>query len=309
MFFPAQRYIRPWSTKEGQNLEDALKLIEALSAWSWPAVAVLAMLLFRRDLRELIARIKRGRVSGVEFELDEFQAKVARADAQVVQVAEDLPARPQLLGLPGPEGDDKVLSRAVQAPKAALMLLASDIERELRQLLAATGWHQGKPFTPVPLGIERVARMTPMPEALTEAVQQFWPIRSKLVHGHDVNDGQVLRAIDAGLVLLKAIRAVPHETNVVHHSGVEVFGDQAGTTRVDGVRALILETTSSDGQQTKFRVFPTTRTDYVKGKRVAWEWSSRNTWKKCWYRDPDSREIRPGWDSSMEFVGRHLDEL
>jgi hypothetical protein len=70
-----------------------------------------------------------------------------------------------------------------------------------------------------------------------------------------------------------------------------------------------LRTTSPGGAHTSFRIFPTTKTDYVTGKTVTWEWSPANVWGETWYRDPNSREIKKAWDSAMEFCGRPLDEI
>jgi hypothetical protein len=60
---------------------------------------------------------------------------------------------------------------------------------------------------------------------------------------------------------------------------------------------------------TTFRIFPTTRTHFQKGKRVAWEWNMAKVWPAAWYRDPDTGEIKEGWVSAAEFVGRHLDDV
>jgi hypothetical protein len=288
---------------------DLATLITALAAWKWPAVVALGLLLFRRDVSAAIARLRKGKLPQFEFELDKLEEKAATAAAE----SRELPPGPETKALP-PASEPSTISRevllqAVQSPKTALMLLAINIERELRELLAATGWHRMQRYTSLPAGIERLAAETPLPESLKEAVQQFWPIRNRLVHGHAVEEDEILRAIDAGLLILTSIRAIPHEVNVVYHPGADVFEDAKGERRADGVRALILETTSPDRAAKTLRVYPTTRTDYVKGKRVAWEWTSRNRYGESWYRDPDSGELKYGWTSSLEFVGRHLDEL
>ena len=284
-------------------------LITALAAWKWPTAVVVGLILFRRGISEALGRLRRGKLSKFEFELDRLEEKGATAAAESRELPPESSPKalpPLSEAAPGRE----VLSQAVESPKAALMLLASDIEQELRELLAATGWQRMQRTTSIPASIERLASETPLPDSVREAVQHFWPVRNRLVHGHDVSDDDVLRAIDTGLLILKSVRAIPREINVVHHPGAEVFSDPQGKAPVSGARALILETTSFDSQKKTLRVYPTTRSDYyVKGKRVAWEWSSRNRYGECWYRDPESGEIKDGWRGSLEFVGRHLDEV
>jgi hypothetical protein len=71
----------------------------------------------------------------------------------------------------------------------------------------------------------------------------------------------------------------------------------------------MLETESPGGTKKTMRIYPSTQTHFQKGKRVAWEWSFQNKWAQAWYRQPDSGEIEKAWDSSAEFVGRHLEDV
>jgi len=221
--------------------------------------------------------------------------------AREAKAAADMPLRADIGTIDTSERG--VLEGAARAPKAALMLLGSDIERELRELLAATGQLALRRYTSVPHEIARLE----LPGHLRESVVQFWAVRSKLVHGRDAGPDDIARAIDSGLLILNAIRALPREINVVHHAGTAVYADVQGHIPRTGVKALILETTGTDGTR-RFRIFPTTRNDYVKGQRVAWEWSGKNIFGESWYLDPDGDDIKYAWSESMEFVGRALDE-
>lgn len=156
---------------------------------------------------------------------------------------------------------------------------------------------------------EDLAEHGVLPRHLSGSIRLFTDARNRIVHGHATDDPSALRAIDSGLTLLRSIRAVPHEVNVVYHPGVPVYGEAKGTAERPGVKAVVLETTSPGGATKQLRVYPTTRTHFQKGRRVAWEWSFDHTWNESWYRDPDSNEIKYAWTSSAEFVGRHLDEL
>ena len=63
---------------------------------------------------------------------------------------------------------------------------------------------------------------------LVRSVDQFWNVRNRLVHGRDATVDDTLRALDSGVTILRAFQAIPRETHIVHHPGVEVFADPHG---------------------------------------------------------------------------------
>jgi len=75
------------------------------------------------------------------------------------------------------------------------------------------------------------------------------------------------------------------------------------------VCGLLLETTSPGGTSKEHRIFPTTKTTYQKGERVAWEWNLGKKYGQAWYKDPDTGEIKSAWRGSAEFVGRNFDKI
>ena len=147
------------------------------------------------------------------------------------------------------------------------------------------------------------------PPNLLGSLKLFAEVRNKIVHGSAATDDDALRAIDSGLTILRALNALPNEINVVYHPGVQVFSDAGCTQPIPDVKGLILETTSPGGAMKSFRIYPTTRTNFQKGKQVAWEWNMQKVWPAAWYRDPDSHEIKQAWSQSAEFIGRHLDDV
>lgn len=282
-------------------------LITALAAWKWPVTIVAGLLIFKKDISKAVGRLRRGKISNFEFDLDQLEVKAASADAEAraLPPTEGPKALPQPSEPPGPE----FLQQASNSPKSALMSLSAEIETELRNLLAVTGWHRMRRVTSVPAGVEMLAAETPLPPALKGSIRDFWPVRNRLVHGHDVSEDDLLRAIDSGLLILRALRSIPREVHAVYHPGVRLFADPAGRRLVPDARAVILETTLSDGSGKRLRPYPTTRTNYIKGKPVAWEWSNRHQWGECWYEQPDTGTVEYAWSSSLEFIGRHLDEM
>jgi hypothetical protein len=141
------------------------------------------------------------------------------------------------------------------------------------------------------------------------SLRLFSDVRNKIIHDQAATDDDILGAIDSGITILKAVNALPNEKNVVYHTGVDIFLDEGCIDKIQGAKGLILQTTSPGGAIRSHRIFPTTRTNYVKGKQVAWEWNSGRKWEAAWYRDPDTSEIKYAWGGSMEFVGRHLEDI
>jgi hypothetical protein len=64
------------------------------------------------------------------------------------------------------------------------------------------------------------------------------------------------------VTILRALRAIPRETKVVYHPGVEVYEDSKGQRVREGVQAIILETKSPGGATKTRRVFATTKTHF-----------------------------------------------
>jgi len=301
----------------GSGVENVFKGIAALL---WPAVALTAVLLFRPEIRDLLRRIRKGKLLGQEIELDESVTKLARdvealVDAPLPPVAVANPVPTNVAASGGDAGSadseiTEVLTMAAASPVAALIQLAARLERDGRRLLAATG--HLKEVGPTP-SLRRIAetleRVTTMPRGSLDAFRSFADLRNRIVHGHgEASDDEILRVIDSGLVLLRSLAAAPRERNVVHRTGVEIYGDDGLTERLPGW-GVILETTSAGGAVTSYRIFPTTRTHFTKGMEVAWEWSDKERWDQAFYKDPDSGEVRSGWDGALEFIGRDIDDI
>jgi len=318
-------------------MRDVAELLRGIGALAWPLVIGFALYLFREEFRDLIRRIRRGKVLGQEITLDRSLDELHQVTTTLAESPPPALSRPSTSGdqvareSVGPNDHDKnliegelapqaardaelireILEEASRSPKVGLILLASTLEGQMRRLLA--GYGRAQLIGP---GLERLADTVTgaanVPHGFLEAVRQFAAVRNQIVHGgQGVSDDEVLRAIDSGITLLQWLQAVPREINIVYHPGTEVFADAEGKVKRDGVLAIILETTSPGGAVKTRRVFPTTRTHFIKGREVAWEWNmnAQVQWGESWYRDPDTGEIRQAWGSSMEFIGRHMDQV
>ncbi|SEM76837.1 hypothetical protein [Bradyrhizobium sp. OK095] len=290
------------------------EIVKAFASILWPLLIAGALYSFHDEIRGVLRRLsdlKKGKLFGQEFELEE---KLDQLRAATQKVENEIPVPPQLdSGLPnnGPAAalEEQLLQESNRAPKVALMRLAAELDKKIRRLLAATGWYQNVQAGSTLSAIEALREQGSLPGHVSGSVKLFQQVRDRIIHGKAASDEDILRAIDSGITLLKAIESIPLETNTVYHSGVAIYSDPNCTQLISDCRGLILETISPGGSQTMYRIFPTTRTHFEKGKRVAWEWDLSRVWGPAWYHDPETGEGKPAWHSSGEFIGRHLDDL
>lgn len=192
------------------------------------------------------------------------------------------------------------------SPKTNLILLASEIERELQYLVASIGLlnkSQGRFLVDVKL-------LEPYGFTEIKKANYFWSIRNKSVHGLEVDSDDISLAVETGLSLLESLQSIPHEVHIVYHPGVLVYSDPDCTKVQESVKGVILETRRHPSDAfVGFVIFPTTLTRFTKGRIVSWEWNMNKIWEAAWYRDSNTNEIKSAWASSAEFVGRDLDNL
>jgi len=287
--------------------------LAAIASLLWPIFTFILVFSFKRQIGNLLGRVKRGKLLGQEFELEDSLNKL---EASAVAVAEEVAALPapsheDTLRETGDEDQIKsILSEAARSPKAALILLASEIEKEARRLLGSVGHLNGQRYVPLSQAMETLSRQFGgLPGHVVNSLKFFGEARNKIVHGGKTEDEEVLRAIDSGVTILKALQAFPREINVVYYPSVAIYLDEACMTPIPDAVGVILETESAGGTQKFFRIFPTTKTHFRKGGRVAWEWNAGKIWGKTWYKDPDTGVVKVAWNSSMEFVGRNYEDL
>jgi hypothetical protein len=289
-------------------MRDFAELLKGIAAVLWPLVVVGAIIIFRKELQALLARLRKAKFLGGELELDESLDRLERT-AEALE-AETAPAPPEIESRSAESPDSivaKILEEAGRSPKVALMLLSAELDRAVREILASLGGEPRSWRLSLRKGLEELAQRTSLPNETLRALNQFSEVRNLIVHGRgQVSDDEILRAIDSGLVILKAIRAVPHESHAVHWDNVDVYSDSECRELREDCKGIILESLSAGGAITDYRIFPTTRDHYRKGMRVSWEWNGSQKWGDSWYRDPESHEIKYAWSASIEFVGRDL---
>jgi len=118
------------------------ELIIAVATLLWPIVTLIVILVFRKDLTALLARVRKGKLFGQELELDpavaELQASVREAEQELPEPAE----HPQELLQRADELDrdtKEVLDVAARDSELGVVKLASKLEREVRLLAGSLG--------------------------------------------------------------------------------------------------------------------------------------------------------------------------
>lgn len=294
-------------------MKDCAELITALANLLWPVFAFTFIFVFKRPITDLLNRIKSGKLFGQEFELTESLNQLEESAKAGEQEVASLPKLDDSSANQVSLTDDQItfiLQEAARSPKTALILLASQLEQEARQLLASVGHSKGQRYIPFAQAMDILSKQFGgFPGHIPNSLKLFWETRNQIVHGVDADKGEILRAIDSGITILKTLKAFPRETNFVYHPNITVYQDMLCRTPWPDVHGVLLETETAGGAQRFFRIFPTTKTHFIKGKRVAWEWSTDKFWSDAWYKDPDTGEVKLAWNSALEFVGRHLEDV
>jgi hypothetical protein len=126
-------------------------------------------------------------------------------------------------------------------------------------------------------------------------------VRNQLIHGtSDTSSSELVRTIDLGIGILRALYAIPHEIHTVLYAELAIYEDNACTIMRLEVRGVMLESASSGGLIKNVRVFPTRQTGYRPGVQVSWEWNETAKWGESWYIDPETGESKYAWTVSIE---------
>lgn len=296
-------------------MNEVSELLKAIATLLWPIFAFVALFVFKEQLAGAIGRLKKGKLLGQEVELSDSLENLQRSASQLSDEVSTIPSsESQDLDAPELEEDDEsnikaIIHEAARSPKAALILLATDLEREARQTLASIGKFNGRKNISLRQAIDELDSHYGLPKHISSSLRLFWETRNKIIHGGETDERNILSAIDSGVSILKSLQSLPRETNWVHCTGVQLYSDPECKTPIENGKGIILKSASSSGAKMFYRIFPTTRTHFKKGQKVAWEWSFENTWSDAWYKDPETNEIKQAWNSSAEFIGRHLDEV
>ena len=210
--------------------------------------------------------------------------------------------------------DIRILGEALVNPKAALMQLTLEIEKELRKLLVSTG-HLKEFLTSsppiLPNGLQILKRVgAEIPEELVLAINEFWDMRNSAVHNPNFEVPSY--AFDRGLRILHILEDVPRPKYVVKQANVPLFTDQTCRIQREDVVGVMLQTFDGQGNpHGDVQVFPTL-VQYEHGQSVGWEWSNdfkNHVYGDTWYKNPETGQCTLAWSSSAAFMGRDIEEV
>ena len=296
-------------------MSEISELLKAIATLLWPIFAFYMLFVFKSQLAEAIRRLKKGKFFGQELELSDSVIDLHRSASKLSEEVSVIPiSSANNSDMDNSDKDDElsiktIIHEAARSPKAALILLATHIEKEARQTLASIGKLQGRGNVNVLKAIDELDNHYGLPKHISSSLNLFWKTRNEIIHGGETDERNILSALDSGVSILKSLHAIPRETNWVHHPAVDIYSDPECSILIKNGKGVILKSASSSGAKIFYRIFPTTRTHFQKGKKVAWEWSFLNGWSDAWYKDPETNEIKLAWVSSAEFIGRHLDDV
>lgn len=291
------------------DIEDWALLIDAISNLLWPLLVLLIVLLFKEQISSILSRLKKGKIFGQEIELEDELKELDKATNAAKQeiVVEDKDKKDNKLNIQYTE-IEKIIKLASLNPESAIINLAILIEKQLINIVAAWGGSSSVRSVSVMKILQNLETHKAIPSNLIISIRNFWKIRNRIVHSFEhISKRELLSFVDSGLAILRMLYAVPIETNIIYNPGVTVYSDKECVNAVEGVKGVILETTSAGGIEKSFRIYPTTKTNYIKGKRVSWEWNLANVYNESWYHDPDDNSIKYAWTQAGEFIGAHVD--
>jgi hypothetical protein len=192
-------------------------LITASAQLLWVVVAFVALMIFRPEVKDVIKRLRKGKLFGQELELGEQLQDLHKKASAAKDEVESVPSEPSKLGAADKTDGviDRLLEEAVQSPVAALVILSRKIEQEMRRALATIGALNGRSSIPLSIAIKELNRFGHL-KNLAGSVELFQRVRNTIVHGgRAVSSDDVLSAIDSGLSIMAALKALPIAKHVV----------------------------------------------------------------------------------------------
>lgn len=299
---------------ETSLFDQIINLIFALSKLAVPLVILIIFLVFKKDVSELIRRLKKGKILGQEVELHDQLDNLSKNISEGAKKIPELAEKPTEKKVPEKDHYDElseILEKAKKDPQDALKTISLLVEIELKNLIAIQGLLV---YFSMGFNFLRAAALLQNKETISKStassLRQFYELRNKIIHDQiDISEDEVIRLIDLGIMLLNLIRAIPHETYEVYEPNIPIYRDKDCKFKYEKGTGILLKVTSLGGKIFNYRIYPSTKTDYKKGQLLSWEWNSINKWGEAWYKNPITGKTERAWSSSLEFVGQPLDKI
>lgn len=290
------------------------EVLKAIGAVAWPLVVVVIAWIFRSELQGLIGRLSSAEVLGNKFtmepQLDALENKAAQASVENVPeiAAEEVPQGGDV-PVAAAEGESEVdefiadvLEEAGRNPKLGLMLLSMGLDRLSRRIAKARQ-------TPNQSSISHVVRelQPTLPVNITAALEDFRAIRNKIVHGMSATQNDIIRAIDSGIMIYRALSNVSLPLFKVITPHVELYQDPAGQRKFPFHHGVEVKNLNDDSSELPL-IYPT-RLHFSEGDLIVPAWNMNTVLREIYYRKADTGEIVLQWTESAEFAGEVIEQL
>jgi hypothetical protein len=275
----------------------AIELIKIIPSFAWPLSLLVIVLLFKKDIKKIFSRIKRGSLFGNDFILEEEVEKLTESVEK-----EKLPLK---------NTKDVIENNTYknENPIGKLIFISSIIEKELRHIMYKSGWFNNLRTGSIKNTINFLVSNESLPRNILSSVDLFMEIRNKVVHGiESIENEQIERVINIGLIILDQIRSIPLADHIIEYPHIKLYSDNECKNPINNViGVMIIDKTTKSNNQT-IHIFPTNR-EYKKGESVSWEWDLSIVYSDAFYKHPKSNEILRAWNSSGLFIGRNIEEI
>lgn len=173
-------------------------------------MVIAALLFVLPELKTVTPYVKRVKFGDVELELKEQIGNLVKE----VEKAREAAVEKSSTGIPKESSQkistevEQVLQESSKNPRAALLLLSSKLEEQLRNRLVDAGISL-RPYSisrSVEIGVQRGL----FPQEFLPAFRDFWAVRNRVAHGaaFDVDDTYILSLISLGTQLLKLLSTI-----------------------------------------------------------------------------------------------------
>ena len=296
-------------------------LARAFSTLLWPIIVLIALLFYKAEIANLVGRLRKAKVFGQEVELDkdldnlQQSAKQLEDNARYASPAPPEPEQDEPEKAPSAavaDSERDLLEETARSPKVGLMLVSAEIEREARNLASSieASVHDKRQrrspmVTSLAQNIRLLTEVGVLPQGILNTLEQFRGVRNEIVHGGlRVSDDEILRAVDSGLVILRALKAVPRGKFIVRAAGFKVYSDSECKNLRSDVLGVLIDHVGPGGVKLQEWVVPRREDDLHPGDIVTFKHEGLGPhWNESWYRDDAAGEIHPAWEYSVEFVG------
>ena len=302
----------------GENSHDLIpqitSLVGSIASLLWVTLAIVIVVLFRDEFRNLLRKLKKGKLFGQEIEFEEELQKLStKAEKVQEEAAKVASSQPTELDTEKAATDEKkideIIRSAAEAPKTNLIMLGREIEREMQRVLRVIGRSNEQRFVSLGQGMSELKKLGWVGD-LASSVELFQKIRNAIVHGQaNPSESDIISAIDSGAKILSALNTLPRMRHMIVETGIPLFLEPSGASRSIDITGIKVSGIGRDDFTNFTEIYPTNK-DYKVGAYVTWEWDkSRPVLPHYWF-EPNAKQYLLAWKRRMPlFVGRDINEI